>query len=144
MIVAFTVPGTPVAKGRARSFVRNGHVAHYTPERTANYENLVKLVAQQAMVGKELFTCPVLMKIDLFVSIPVSWSKKKQKAALSGEVMPDKRPDLSNVLKSIEDALNGIVYQDDKQIVSLTIEKRYAEIPKANVEVRKFELVRFE
>ena len=34
MTVAFFVPGEPVAKGRARAFVRHGHVAHYTPEKT--------------------------------------------------------------------------------------------------------------
>jgi len=47
--ISFTIPGEPVAKGRARSCVRNGHIAHYTPEKTALYENLVRLAAQQAM-----------------------------------------------------------------------------------------------
>ena len=32
--IAFTIPGEPVAKGRARAFVRAGRVAHYTPAKT--------------------------------------------------------------------------------------------------------------
>ena len=53
-MVAFVVPGEPVAKGRARAFIRAGHVAHYTPEKTARFENLVKLAAQQAMNGEPI------------------------------------------------------------------------------------------
>ena len=36
-----TIPGVPVAKGRARAFVRNGHVGHYTPDKTARDMNQV-------------------------------------------------------------------------------------------------------
>ena len=115
VVITFTVPGNPVAKGRARAFIRGGHVGHYTPEKTANYENLVKLVAVDGMKGKQMIVGPAGVVIDLFFQIPASWSKKKKAAALNGEVRPTVKPDCSNVLKSIEDALNGIVWADDKR-----------------------------
>lgn len=134
-MISFVVPGNPVAKGRARSFVRNGHVAHYTPEKTANYENLVKLMALECMVGKSLLDGAVSMRISLHVPIPSSWSKKKQEQARNGELRPLTKPDCSNVTKAIEDAMNGIVYVDDKQIVELSVSKYYSELPRAEIKV---------
>ena len=49
MTVCFTVPGKPQGKGRPR-FTRSGHT--YTPDRTAAYEERVKLAYRQAGGGK--------------------------------------------------------------------------------------------
>ena len=46
---------------------------------------------------------------------------------------PTKKPDADNVIKIITDALNGIAYDDDRQIVALMFEKFYAEIPHVDV-----------
>lgn len=135
--ITFDVPGIPVAKGRARSFVRNGHVAHYTPEKTANYENLVKLAAQQAMGGRSPFVGACELDLVLHMPVPASWSNKKRLAALAGEIRPTSKPDCSNVLKAIEDAMNGVVWVDDKQAADVRIKKRYAVTPKAIVQVRE-------
>ena len=135
VVITFTVPGNPVAKGRARAFIRGRHVGHYTPEKTANYENLVKLAAVDGMKGKQMIVGPAGVVIDLFFQIPASWSKKKKAAALNGEVRPTVKPDCSNVLKSIEDALNGIVWADDKQAVDVSVKKYYSDKPRAIVSV---------
>ena len=144
--IVFTVPGIPVAKGRARSFVRNGHVAHYTPEKTVLYENLVKMAAQIAMGFSVLDPHKPLdppidgaceLHLTLHMPIPASWSTKKRLAALSGLILPTVKPDTSNVLKAIEDALNGVVWVDDKQVVDHHIRRRYSDTPKAIVDVRR-------
>jgi Holliday junction resolvase RusA-like endonuclease len=113
--ISFTIPGEPVAKGRPRSFVRGGHVGHYTPEKTARYENLVKLAAQQ------VFSAPFEGAVDLviraFMGIPRSWSQEKKDAAFRDEIMPVKRPDLDNIVKAIKDGLNGVAWKDDAQLV---------------------------
>ena len=101
--INFTVPGVPVAKGRARSFIRAGHVAHYTPEQTARYENLVKMAARQAMGSWEPMQGAVEMVLLLHMPVPASWSQKRRTAALSGQVRPTTKPDCSNVLKAVED-----------------------------------------
>lgn len=133
--INFTVPGVPVAKGRARSFIRAGHVAHYTPEQTARYENLVKLAARQAMGTWEPMQGAVELVLLLHMPVPASWSQKRRTAALSGQVRPTTKPDCSNVLKAVEDAMNGVVFVDDKQIADVTICKRYAATPQACVQV---------
>lgn len=133
--INFIVPGVPVAKGRARSFIRAGHVAHYTPEQTARYENLVKMAARQAMGSWEPMQGAVELVLLLHMPVPASWSQKRRTAALSGQVRPTTKPDCSNVLKAVEDAMNGVVFVDDKQIADVTICKRYAATPQACVQV---------
>jgi Holliday junction resolvase RusA-like endonuclease len=103
----FTIPGEPVAKGRARSLIRRGQVAHYTPQKTVHYENLVKLVAQQAMAGSALLEDAIALTVRAFLPIPISWSLKKQQLAVLGRLTPTKRPDIDNIIKSIKDGLTG-------------------------------------
>lgn len=135
MRIEFTVPGQPVAKGRARACKRGNFIAHYTPEKTASYENLVKLYAQKEMGTNPITELPVSMDIEIYLEIPKSFSKKKQIDAQEKRLLPTKKPDCSNVLKSIEDAMNGIVYKDDSQIVVVRISKYYSIRPRAVVRV---------
>lgn len=136
MALMFTIPGVPVAKGRARAFMRRGKIAHITPEKTVNYENLVKIQASQAMGKLSLFEGPVHLAITLYMPIPKSWSKKKQDAALADQIRPTSKPDSSNIAKAIEDGMNGIVWNDDSQVTDLSVMKRYGTTPKAIVVVR--------
>ena len=70
------------------------------------------------------------------MSIPTSKSKKfKQEAILGGE-RPAKKPDTDNIFKCITDALSGIAYKDDKQIVAATVNKWYAEVPRVEALIR--------
>lgn len=66
---------------------------------------------------------------------PKSMSRKRQYQALMGEVRPTTKPDLDNLLKSVKDALNGVAYVDDSQIVTITAEKAYGEQPKTIIQV---------
>lgn len=133
--VSFTVPGTPVGKGRPKFARRGNFVSTYTPEKTASYENLVKVKAQEAMQGRPLFEGAVCVGIHLFVTPPASWSQKKQREALAGRIFPTTKPDADNVLKGIMDACNEIVFRDDKQVVDVVISKRYCATARACVEV---------
>jgi Holliday junction resolvase RusA-like endonuclease len=134
-MICFEIPGQPVSKGRARSHRRGNYIAHYTPEKTVNYENLVKIVAMQDMKGKQLISGPISMVISLFFQIPESWSNKKRLSALNGTVRPTVKPDLDNCVKSLCDAINGIVWHDDKQVVEVTVKKFYSDRPRANVSI---------
>lgn len=70
---------------------------------------------------------PLKTIIDVHMSIPKSYSKKMYERALNDEIRPTVKPDCDNIAKNINDALNGIVYPDDKQIVSLTVNKIYSD-----------------
>jgi Holliday junction resolvase RusA-like endonuclease len=134
--IAFVIPGVPVGKERPKFARRGACVTIYTPEKTASYENLVKVKAEQAMAGRSLIEGAVAVRIALFVTPPVSWSQKKQRAALAGEIFPTSKPDVDNCLKGIMDACNEIVWKDDKQAVDVRVIKRYDQTARALVEVR--------
>jgi Holliday junction resolvase RusA-like endonuclease len=135
-MITFTVPGEPVAKGRARSFIRAGKVGHHTPAKTSNYEGMVALAAKQAMGGQPLLTGPLVLSFIAVFAAPTSWSKKR--AALN-ETRPEpviKRPDIDNLMKALADGMNGVVYADDSQIASLNrCEKVYGAKPGVTVKV---------
>lgn len=119
--VTFTVPGKPVAKERPR--FGNGKV--YTPARTAAYENAVGYSAQAAMAGRERFKGPVYVFLMFKMKRP---EKPKFK-------YPASVPDKDNLEKSISDAMNGIVYDDDAQICGGTQYKIYSDEPGVEVAV---------
>lgn len=133
--VSFVVPGEAVGKGRPRVSTIGGHARMFTPQKTANYETLIAMAAQQAMAGRELIGGPVLVEMKILVSVAASWSKKKTAEALAGDVMPTKKPDADNVLKAICDGINGIVFKDDVQVVNVSLSKRFSETPGVLVRV---------
>lgn len=132
-IIAFTIPGQPVAKGRPRACIRGGKVATYTPDNTARYENLVKLAAQEAMKGLPPIGGAVALEVKVFLAVPASWPKKKQAEAVAGTVRPSGRPDADNLLKSLADGMNGVVFADDAQVTSCLVQKRYDTAPRVEV-----------
>lgn len=71
--------------------------------------------------------------------IPSSYSGKKKNAAERGETRPTTKPDVSNYVKTIEDALNGICWNDDSQIVAYhePFGKYYSATPRIEVEVEQ-------
>ncbi len=124
--ITIEIPVQPVAKGRPR-MTRSGHA--YTPAKTRAYEKLVKTLATEAMRGRELLVGALSVVASVFMTIPQSWSARKKRLALEGEVLPTGRPDLDNLIKAAVDALNEVVFADDSQIVDLTAMKRYGEKP---------------
>ena len=129
--VSFHVPGAVVGKGRPRIGKAGGFSRMFTPEKTANYEATVKQFAHANMLGHgyQPFLGPLHVNMLIGVQIPASWSKKKQAQALAGTIYPTSKPDLDNSIKSVFDAMNGVVYRDDAQVVTTVTKKRYREAP---------------
>jgi len=123
--VTINLVGVPQGKGRARAFMRAGHISHYTPEKTRTYEGMIRTQAMQEIGNKEPFDCPVEFVMRAVFPVPASWSSKKRERALTGEIKPGKKPDLDNIAKAWNDALNGVVYRDDSLICRMTLDKRY-------------------
>ncbi|TDR82189.1 Holliday junction resolvase RusA-like endonuclease [Paludibacterium purpuratum] len=111
----------------------------YTPAKTASYEGMVALAAQRAMAGRAPITGPADVRLTMLLPIPTSWSKKKQAAALAGQVYPTKKPDADNVVKAIFDGINGVVWVDDVQACDIAVRKRYAETPGVQVVVTEIQ-----
>ena len=125
-MVTFMVEGNPVGKQRARYAKRGNFVQTYTPDKTRNYEALIKEAATQAMGSNEILETPVNLYLYIRAPIPKSLPKKRLEACLNGSEQPIKKPDASNILKSVEDGLNGVVYKDDSQIINIHVTKVYS------------------
>lgn len=136
--VEIVVPGQPRGKGRPR-FARAGFgVRTYTDAKTASYENLVKLAAAESMRGREPFAGPVRVDMLARMSVPASWSKRRQAEALADRVLPTGKPDADNLVKVL-DALNGVVWRDDAQVVELAMRKCYSTAPAMLIRVESVE-----
>jgi Holliday junction resolvase RusA-like endonuclease len=142
----FIVEGEPVPKGRPRFTRANGFARTYTPQKTRDAEGRVAYSAHVAMQQQKTSICAVQhenkrdvavqqknarknavkVSIEFFLKIPKSISRKSLE---SNEVMPTVKPDLDNLAKTVLDGMNGIVYQDDSQIVELHISKKYSDHP---------------
>ena len=138
-MIQFTVYGTPVGKQRPKFSTFNGHATAYTPQKTVNYENLVKLSVQQQQKGLKPFDKDVPLQADIiaYFLIPKSTSKKKREAMLNGEIYHTKKPDADNIAKCILDALNGIAYYDDSQVVYVRCMKKFSDEPRAEIIIRE-------
>lgn len=111
----------------------NGRAHVYTPRGTVNYEALVAMTGRAAMGADRLIDGGVDISIVIGLRPPPSASSRVKSEMLQGRLLPTKRPDVDNVAKAIVDALNGIVFRDDRNIIKLVVEKRYA--PEDGVEV---------
>jgi Holliday junction resolvase RusA-like endonuclease len=140
MMLTFTVPGQPIGKGRPRIGKIGQHARMFTPEKTVNYEGLVAHSAHVAMAGRPLIDGAVSVNLFLDCQVPASWSQKKQRMALAGDLYPTTKPDADNVLKAICDGLNGVAWRDDVQVVDVRMRKRYAATPCVRVELWAVEL----
>jgi Holliday junction resolvase RusA-like endonuclease len=100
-----------------------------------NYENLVKLTFRQAYPNAEPIAAKVevIAKIKAYYPIPASTSKKLQARMRTGLMKPTTKPDTDNIAKICLDALNGIAYHDDAQIVELQVSKLYSDEPRVVV-----------
>lgn len=127
MTISFTVPGPPQGKARPR-VVRTaaGRSLSYTPDKTVAYEELVR-ARYLAASGGERFgdAAALVLTIAAACPIPASVSKRRRTAMLAGNELPTKKPDCDNIAKIIADALNGIAYRDDAQIVEVSVVKCY-------------------
>ena len=102
----------------------------YTPYKTREYEEMIKTI-YSLQVGHKRFPddAEILLEVIACFAVPKSASKTKRELMLNGGILPRKKPDYDNIAKIITDALNGVAYKDDSQIVWADIRKKYAKNP---------------
>lgn len=126
-------------KGRPRFRNCGSFFQTYTDKETTSFENLVKLSFLNCSASNERYLDkqPLRVRLYMYQRIPSSTSKVKKQQMLDGKILPTKKPDIDNVCKSIFDALNGVCFRDDTQIVELEITKRYSEREYVKVEIEE-------
>jgi Holliday junction resolvase RusA-like endonuclease len=126
--VTVVLCGEPVAWARTRLGKQGVFI---TPKKQRNNAAMLRALAAQEMAGRSPFDCAVRVDLRAEFKIPKGWSKAKKERALARYIRPTGKPDLSNIAKQVEDALNGIVYRDDALIVEYgTLQKVYSMQPK--------------
>lgn len=130
-----TIDGVPVAKGRPRL----GRYGTYTPKKTQEYEEYVKMCWVAKYGAIQPAEQPLEVNIVFYMPIPKGYSKKQKAEILSGRLKHTKKPDIDNLIKSVLDALNGLAYADDSQIIKVTAVKRYAETGSTELTIKEGE-----
>lgn len=133
-LLTITLDGPPRGKGRPRF----GNGRTYTDAKTVAYERSLGFLARAAMRGRLPFDGPLSVTVEALMPIPASWNAKKRASAEAGEIYPEGPPDWDNLGKIACDALNQIVYTDDRQIVQGSVTKRYSKTPSLKIEVRRW------
>lgn len=136
-MINFSIPGEPKGKGRPK-FVRSTGIA-FTPKETANYENWVKCRFLETKQEKIPGNVALGASITAFFQIPKSASKKDRMRMQCGAILPMKKPDADNIVKIILDSLNGLAYDDDKQVCEVWFHKFYHDEPRVDVQIKVLE-----
>jgi Holliday junction resolvase RusA-like endonuclease len=133
--IKITVPGQPVPQGRPKFTTIGGHARAYDPKKSVDYK---KIVAYHAMQHKP----KLLLEGELEVEILIykeslkSFSRKNMELAELGQLRPVTKPDADNYAKGPLDAMKGIIWKDDGQIVDLIARKFYSSKPRIEITIR--------
>jgi Holliday junction resolvase len=127
--IYFIIPGEMVGQGRPRATTINGHARMYEPQKSVNYQNLVKMLATEKMEGRPPFIGQIEIDITPKKAIPDSYPKwlKEMLLAEGSQAQPMCKPDNDNIEKAIMDGMNKIVYRDDTQVTVNHTSKRFGE-----------------
>ena len=121
--ITFEVPGNPVPQPRARISTRGGFGQAYTPGDHPIHAYRAAVAAAARTAGAEpTDAVPITLIVDLVFARPQSHYRK---AELRSDAPKLPRPDCSNVLKGIEDSLNGVAWIDDTQVAKVIVEKSF-------------------
>lgn len=121
MTISFEVPGTPVPQSRPRV----SRYGTYYPPKVKAYREYVSTIAKAAMRGREPLQGALEMSCTFYFTPPKS-------TPMYG-TYHTRKPDADNLLKCVQDSLNGICYVDDSQIAVLHASKVYADEARAEI-----------
>jgi len=128
--VKVIIPGKPFGKERPRFA---GHA--YTPRRTEVAERAIGWY-YRTQAGNRVFRLPSITIVAVFEP-PKSAKKATRAAMLAGEIRPTVKPDWDNIGKLVCDALNGIAFNDDKDIVEAAVIKKYGKQCQTEIYIRE-------
>lgn len=116
-----TIFGVPKGKPRPR------FVGWHTYSPSTAYELELGTEFRRQNPGAEPMPKGVPVKVDViaFFPIPQRATKAQRDGMRSGQILPTRKPDADNILKLVLDALNGMAWHDDAQVVDVSCKKLY-------------------
>lgn len=132
------IPGEPQSDARPRAKRVANFIRIYdckSSEKDVVKKFLMCEIAQKLKdspeeVNKITYSTSFSVKLEFYMPIPQSWSKKKRLQAHLQKIPHNVKPDIDNLSKFYLDCMNKIIYKDDSQITNLLIQKSYSFEPK--------------
>lgn len=138
-MIEFTVHGIPKPAGSKRAFLnpKTKRIVVTDDCKTGrDWKASMQAAAIEAMAGDDPATGPLGLHVTFWMPRPKSHYRKDGTVKESAPDWHDIRPDATKLLRCAEDAMTGIVWRDDAQVVSQEVTKRYADgSPRAVVRV---------
>ena len=139
-MIGFFVPGVPVPKGSAKAFVVKGRaiVTQTNREKQRPWASLISYTAQE--VGIEPAAGAIILGLIFTMPRPKSHYRTGKFAGelrLNQPIYHTAKPDLDKLIRCVLDALTGIAYWDDSQVVEIRAVKMYGERPGVQVRVEE-------
>lgn len=139
MIIEIEIAGKSLTE-RKRSWVRGGIAGRTDEPDRVEYKAYIKLLAQEAMAGSAPLQGPLIVETVYYRVKPASWPKNASKGN-PWPFWPWRKPDLDNLGKIIWDAVTGIVWVDDAQVVHETNMKPFSHVERVNFRVKTIDEV---
>lgn len=130
--ILLSIPLEPTPKARARTIKTKKGYMSYTPKKTTDAEDKIRNAFVNSRFDKFNFDVPLYVDIKFYVNRPKTISKKK--------IFPITRPDLDNYAKLVTDALEKFAYDNDSQIVTMQISKKYSDSPHIDIYIYEEEV----
>lgn len=136
--LCFTFEIEPIPQLRPRTSARGGHVRVYDPPKVKQFKSILhNLVTEQ--YKKDPLTGALSVSLLFYRPVQRSLSNVERQRRLLNQHKPVVKPDTDNYIKSTLDAMNGVLWEDDSQIVKLKAEKRYGERGKIIITVTQLD-----
>lgn len=145
-VIDFTVYGKPQPAGSKRAF-QHRHTGRIVVTdantKSRSWKNDVADAAAAAMNGRQLLDGPLSLIVVFTVPRPKGHYGTGRNSAVirdSAPRWPAVKPDATKLVRAVEDALTGIVWRDDAQVVHQAVTKRYGEPARAQIFVDRIEV----
>lgn len=140
-LIKLIYDGEPVPAGRPKFSRIHGKVVAYDPDKSRTFKKLLGYVAKHQYKGEPIEGKPLEVFINIYRSNQKHTSRKELTRREKGLSVPLKKPDTDNYIKSILDALTGIIWADDNIIQHIDARKFYSEKPRVEITVKDYEVV---
>jgi Holliday junction resolvase RusA-like endonuclease len=142
-VVEFAVQGEPQSQGSktvhhrgTRTWATEGGDAA-TINRKKAWRQLVHDAAVEAMGFRDLFDGPLLLQATFVFGYLAAHRRANGELKANVPTYKETNPDVSKLVRSIEDSMQGVVYTNDARIAKLEITKVYGEKPGVYVKVTR-------
>jgi Holliday junction resolvase RusA-like endonuclease len=142
MTIEFFVPGIPKPAGSKRGFYNprlKRVIITDDNRKSKDWITVVAQIAAEHQQGKPVLDGPLAARFDFVFPRPKGHYGSGKNATVlkpSAPPFPDVKPDATKVLRATEDALKGLLWRDDSQVVTQMVTKRYGEQPGCLIRVR--------